>query len=280
MHGAYSRCLGAVENGPFAENPEEVEDFLRALVLCLAPRGALEAVRAEAVARIQLREQRLERYERALLETRDMGSDSRTEAAADHLQDWLVEHVACWNEGRSPDQGETSVRGRLDERPWELMAIWLRGAFAPRLKVGGLWDDEREPTSAADWRRAFEAVAKHRFPTAGGLRESLREANAAQAQRAYEREDRMRRTAAERSLAVLHTTQAERTRLTSELTSNCCSTDCCRHGRCQLPSSHFRETNPRPGTPSRTRTLSCDASDQDRIAALLAANGLSDQPES
>ena len=217
LHGAYASGLAAVEHGPFSEDPDEVADFVRALVAGLAPQDALERARAESIARIHLTERRLERYECALLEARVIGAKLEHEATADDLEDSVIDHIVAWNESRFSKQSGTSIEGGLAQSPWDHMAVWIRGMFAPQLKVRDLWDDEHEPTSTQDWRRAFEAVAKHRFPTSSGLRDALREANAQQARRTIEREDHARRSVADASLFTLQRCQAERARLTNDL---------------------------------------------------------------
>lgn len=135
----------------------------------MAPRDVLEVQRANRIAMLQLQERRLDGYEASLLQPYEVAAGAMEQDQQDDVMDELHGHVVEWNERRRDERG-------LDEDPewyWQGMALWCRRALNSKLQVTGPWDDLREPASPQQWRRAFEAIAKHRFPAPDDLTDFL-----------------------------------------------------------------------------------------------------------
>lgn len=216
-HGAYASVEVAVEHGPFAEDPHEVQELLTQLVDALAPRDIHEECRARRIAMLQLQERRLDAYEATLLQQAEVADTIRREQRADATEEEVRDLIVAWNAARSTDARDRSKTSQDASLPWELMAIWLRAVLGGAVRVSGLWDSQREPKGDDEWRRAFEAIARHHFPTPQALAEFLCDLRDRADADALAREDRGRRQVATASLDTVDNCNRRRTRITNEL---------------------------------------------------------------
>src|SRR5438105_9514223 len=102
-HGGYATHSVAISRGPFAEDPDELDDYIRSLVDSLHPRDLLEHEEATRIALCYVHFRRLCRYETAIL-SEPRASDHYHAGALQHptLEDlvdkahacavWLLEH--------------------------------------------------------------------------------------------------------------------------------------------------------------------------------------------
>jgi len=212
-HGIYARQGVAVTCGPFEEDTAEVADFLRDVLDALAPRDVLEVQRANRIAMLQLQERRLDGYEASLLQPYEVAAGAMEQEQQDDAMDEAHDHVFEWNERRRDERG-------LDEDPewyWQGMALWCRCALNSKLQVTGLWDDLHEPASPQQWRRAFEAIAKHRFPAPDDLTELLCRVRDERYEKTQARESIARQRVARSSLSTIDGCNTMRARVTNEL---------------------------------------------------------------
>ena len=214
-HGIYARTDIAVERGPFAEDPEEVASTLKELVQALAPRDVLEVFRANRIALLQLQERRVDGCESALLQEEPGLAKQRMQLADEVIED-VRDHVAVWNAARFGD-ATTQEAQEGDEPPWELMAVWLRGSLERKVHVRGLWDEEHEPTDNTQWRRAFERIARHSYPSPDDMAAFLCVHRDREFAESELRAHGARRRAAMASLSTLEECNRMRARITHEL---------------------------------------------------------------
>jgi hypothetical protein len=217
-HGRYALTSVAITVGPFAEDPDEVQGFLDEIIKDLDPRDSVERAHAERIAQIHLQEARIDRWETAALNGTVRRKNKPQLLVAHEWVYPLIDHIAEWNAERPGAAGvRTGTVTDDGERPWELMAQWLRSANMPRITEASLRDDPKEPMGTKKWRRAFEALAVHIFPEPGLLGAWLMHRNAAMA----EAEDHLRveeeTDAAVLSLNVTPPLLAQRTRITREV---------------------------------------------------------------
>jgi hypothetical protein len=216
-HGVYASVEIAVQQGPFAEDPDEVQDLLTQLVDALAPRDIHEECRARRIAMLQLQERRLDAYEATLLQQAETADTICREQRADVVEEGIRDFIVDWNEARCADAHSRSKTPQEASLPWELMAIWLRTALDDDVRISGLWDSQREPKGHDEWRRAFETVALRRFPTARSMAAFLRDCRDRAEANTLARDDRRRRRVATASLDTFDDCNRKRSRITNEL---------------------------------------------------------------
>lgn len=216
-HGVYASVEVAVKRGPFAEDPEEVDELLAQLVEALAPRDIHEECRARRIAMLQLQERRLDAYEATLLQQVEVAARLEREQVTDAMNDDIRDHVVTWNTARFDDAAPQSDAPKGAPWPWDLMACWLRGALGDHPRVSGLWDAAHEPKGQDQWRRAFEVIAGRRFPTAQAMAAFLCAHRDRAAVDTDIRTEHGRRQVATASLATLDDCNRRRARITNEL---------------------------------------------------------------
>lgn len=67
-HGGYATRLTSLLNGPYAEDPGDVEDFVAAVISALDPQDALQQALAEQIACACIRQRRVTGWQHGLLE--------------------------------------------------------------------------------------------------------------------------------------------------------------------------------------------------------------------
>lgn len=215
-HGIYAHIEVAVDRGPFAEDADEVHALLAELTQDLAPRDLQERLRARQIAMLQLQERRVDAREAALLQQVRIAQSTAKETQANRAIEEVREHVAEWNAERMTREVDDTGTGGID-RPWELMALWLRGALGGTVRVKDLWDSHREPKDPDEWYRAFRAIARSRFPDPVDLAALLMRHQGAACDQEELQSDQDRRQAAQDSLRMLDECNQLRSRLANQL---------------------------------------------------------------
>lgn len=155
--------IEAVDDGTYAEDPEELRDDVASLIDSLGPRDAIEVEIATRLAGVMIRLRRLERWSALRIADvstpteLDLRNGSRSEHKAlilSHHADLLVQHLSGVAMSEEPD--------------YALFAYFARyHGPNPNLGVKGLWTDEREPETEEEWDRAFRALVAHHWPKSG-----------------------------------------------------------------------------------------------------------------
>jgi len=159
-HGVFVSRLEPITKGAFAEDPQEFADQASALIGALAPRDAIEMACAIRITGLLINMDRLEIFGMALIEgasrmrpsdfTHGVRTGPRRRLDADAAS-WL----AAYLDGYRPE----------DEDDFKIYAALIR-TYGPNPKVGikGLWDDEHEPATTAQWKRAFKTLKAKFWP--------------------------------------------------------------------------------------------------------------------
>jgi len=158
-HGLYQEHLRPIRNGPFAEDPDELQRFGAEIQSALHPRDALEAQIAHQIGVELRRAFRLARVEGSLLtvagappspEYEDV--KQQVEIAA-NLVDYL-ENPGCKGPGNWRLALVEFIDGRTD--PWTGPPRPYTGSMRPpealRQRITHHWDDDMQ--AAQDWARA------------------------------------------------------------------------------------------------------------------------------
>lgn len=220
-HGIYARRELAIENGPFEEDPDEVAEFLRESVEALAPRDVLETARANRIALLQLQERRLDAWEVGVLNANE-AAEAFTDADSQFaFRIHVLECISVWNQRRRVDAQGADSDGEsvidIGQPPWKSMAYLVKGATDEDVAVADLWEDERTPQDANEWKTAFEAIARYVFPTWEDLAEWWVAVYTSLEGRASDTRRRAAGQVSQQSLQVLDRWNVVRSRITSEL---------------------------------------------------------------
>jgi len=191
LHGLYQEKLGAIRYGRFAEDPDQVADFIAAVIDNLGPRDVLEAAQAERVARAVINANRLDVFEVAGLE-RDtvLGAPTTTSPethdSLDGIVDVLNEVVSDTNYLSVPLSGAgwLEVTAHRPWVRWQHLAVYVRvNAFERPIRIRDMWDETREPGTEKEWRAALLTLLKHKFASPAAASEWVRGRAVARCQR-------------------------------------------------------------------------------------------------
>jgi hypothetical protein len=145
---------------------------LEGVVQALYPRDALQEALANSIARMLLRDLRIDIFETHALNGADRMTLSERKALGD--EDWLwsqidlAEQLSSWLRAHYERDAATwtrttpSLETDADSGTYETFAdFWrfLRG----EVKVRDLWDDDHKPSTEQEWRRVFMALVTHAF---------------------------------------------------------------------------------------------------------------------
>ncbi len=159
-HGMYADDVMPIARGPFAEDPQSVANFFNHIIGDLAPRDCLEWEQAFAIAGCYLRLRRIDNFEARAIEADAHLSDTQVEAVGGDedalwLQFQLLHEMSLRAEGESGD----------DKVWWENLARLLRSLRQDSpVRLPGLWDEASEPSTKAEWRRAYRSLVAHWWP--------------------------------------------------------------------------------------------------------------------
>jgi len=128
---------------------------------------------------------------------------------------------AFWNQRRRVDadtaDSDSESATDIGEPPWKLMAYLVKGATDEELTVADLWEDERIPQDANEWKTAFKVIARYIFPTWEDLAQWWIVDYTSLERRASDARRRAAGEVSQQSLQVLDRWNVVRSRITSEL---------------------------------------------------------------
>jgi len=151
--GVWASSIRPIRNGPFKEDPEELEATIAATVEAFEPRDELERVQAFQVAGLRLRLGRLDRVADTALDEsgrHDRGIESMIPMSNLYYGSQLLEWVR---------------RGMNDEPDLQAsnLAEWYVKYDGGGISVVGLWDDEHTPDhdDTATWTAILRALIEN-----------------------------------------------------------------------------------------------------------------------
>lgn len=215
-HGAYATKIAAVAFGPYREDPEETDAYLKAIIDALEPRDPLETGIAAELAHAYLRQRRLAAWENGLLAGGNE-IDNHTKATA-RLRDHEAAHEALceWSRSLTADSGPNDGGSETDF-PWEDMVNHLRKIVEMETGKVDPWVDGVEPADPEEWRGALVEMVARCFPTSAELWETLDKWAEAVEQLMSEHDEGARPAVARESIATVDQCLVVRTRMTSEM---------------------------------------------------------------
>jgi hypothetical protein len=190
-------------------------------VEALAPRDLLEMARANRIALLQLQERRLDAWEVGLLNANE-AAEAFTDADSQYsARIHVLECISVCNRRRRVDadtaDSDSESATDIGEPPWKLMAYLVKGVTDEELTVADLWEDERIPQDANEWKTAFEVIARYIFPTWEDLAQWWIVDYTSLERRASDARRRAAGEVSQQSLQVLDRWNVVRSRITSEL---------------------------------------------------------------
>jgi hypothetical protein len=171
-HGMYSLDGAAITRGPFMEDPAVVEAFLEGVVQALNPTDALQEAMANRIARLLLRHSRIDIFETNALNGADRMSLAERQVFGD--EDWLLsqmelaEQMSNWLDAHyKPDAARwtkttASHEAEADPDFYQNFAEFWRHVRG-EVRVDGLWDVQKKPSTHEEWRRVFVALVTTAF---------------------------------------------------------------------------------------------------------------------
>lgn len=165
-HGAYARQLHPFGSGPYAEAPDEFYERAAKLIAAFEPEDELIAELAKRAADAVMKMTRLDAFEadKSLL-TGIPDEDIKRycgdlQAADFHELDMLAlkEIAAADMPDKEPDHEF------LEELEWRHVAHQVRDLLTTECSIPGLWDDDREPDTDAEWERAARTILDAALP--------------------------------------------------------------------------------------------------------------------
>lgn len=173
-HAAYAKELYPIRSGPLTENEEQFMARAEDLLMGFEPRDGLEAELAKRATKALMTMQRLDRFESLLVDR--AGSldpfSTRTGCHPQEAEGDLIDaqHLATVveidkDEEVPVDAGLEGEGFEFMPEDWEQLArLTRRYCPKPELVVEGLWTDEVEPSTPAEWARAARNIWKHFWP--------------------------------------------------------------------------------------------------------------------
>lgn len=159
-HHIFVSRIEPIEDGSYAEDPEEFYEHVGALVAAMRPRDVVEHELATRVSGVLVKLERLDRWSAlasahaAVMNSGDFELGVRSEPRVEALMDLANRLVALLRDGPSADKSG-----------YEDFARFIR-RYGPDPEVGvrGLWNKNHTPTTEADWRKAFDSLRDHHWP--------------------------------------------------------------------------------------------------------------------
>jgi len=215
-HGVYATKIAAVAFGPYREDPEEIDAYLKAISDALDPRDPLETGIAAELAHAYLRQRRLAAWENGLLAGgNEIGNHTKaTERLRNHgaAHEALCEWSRIVTAGSGPKDG-----GSETDFPWEDMVNHLRKILEMDTGKVDPWVDGVEPADPEEWRETLVEMVAGCFPTSAELWETLDKWAEAVEQLMSEHDEKARPAVARESIATIEDCLVVRTRMTSEM---------------------------------------------------------------
>ena len=155
-HGAYIPKLRVIDTGRFDEDPDEVEQNMRAVVAALDPCNDLEHALANRIAMTFVSQSRLDLYEVEAISNISRWIEIPEEPWADPVENGLAHEMidALTEDGYSPDC------------TWQSLIVFVskhRRLGKPRFEVPGVWDQTVSPAGPEGWETVFRALIRSEF---------------------------------------------------------------------------------------------------------------------
>lgn len=156
-HHIFVSKIEPVQDGFFAEDPDEFYERVELIVQSLRPRDAVEFEVATRYAGVLVKLERLDRWSSASISGAAVITSSDLEAGARSERKLRVLAQVAFDLDRY-----LTDPNLLKIPPFESFASFIKyHGPGPAVAIKDLWDDTTTPGSADQWRRAFETLKAH-----------------------------------------------------------------------------------------------------------------------
>lgn len=160
-HGVFAATgIEPVEDGTYAEDPDELRDDVASLIDGLEPRDAIEVELATRLVGVMIRLRRLGRW--SALRIADESTVTRHDLEIGARSEYKALALFQAAELLSRYLGSGGVS---DETDFEVLSLLIRyHGPSPKVGVKDLWTDEREPETPEEWSQVFQTLLAHHWP--------------------------------------------------------------------------------------------------------------------